>query len=172
LNDQLSTEQAIEELFSLYGNDVYRFALYTLHNEEESMDVVQETFYRAFKAWGNFRRDSSPKTWLLHIARNYMVDLLRKKRTEQARQAALFQNSNVSVNLDSLIEVTDLVARLPEHYRQVMILRFVEDLTVEQTAQALGWSPTKVRMTQHRAIKRLREFLAADVGKGGIPSEG
>jgi RNA polymerase sigma-70 factor (ECF subfamily) len=62
LSTELRAEAAIDQLFSIYGDDVYRFALFTLHDENEAMDVVQETFFRAFRAWHTFRNESSPKT--------------------------------------------------------------------------------------------------------------
>lgn len=168
MKQELRAEDAIDELFSLYGNDVFRFALYTLHDEEESLDVVQETFYRAFLSWNYFRHEASPKTWLLRIARNYMCDLLRKKKSTKEKTYALRCMTNAQTELGSTIELMDVIARLPAKYRQVIILRVIQDQSVAETAQTLGWTESKVRLTQHRAAKKLREYLQeSGLGKGG-----
>jgi RNA polymerase sigma-70 factor, ECF subfamily len=168
LNHELQAEEAIDQLFSMYGDDVYRFALFTLRDENEAMDVVQETFFRAFRSWHAFRQESSPKTWLLHIARNYVYDLLRKRRNERSYQKQVSITS-VAAGPDTIIELMDLIERLPQPMRQVIILRCVHDLSVEHTASVLGWSTAKVRVTQHRGIKKLRALLQEPMcEKGGL----
>jgi len=160
MSETLTAEESIEHLFELYADDVYRFARYSLQNTADAKDVVQEVFLRAFRAWDSFRQDSNPKTWIFHIARNYIYDLLRKKRTEatfqQTHQPDL---SDVSVSLDTLVELEDAVEQLPPAYRQVFTLRCIQDLTVEETASILGWSQGKIKTTLHRAIKKLRTLL-------------
>src|SRR5690349_16975295 len=77
-----SAKEGIHSLFDLYANDIYRYARFTLQDHAEAKDVVQEVFLRAFRQWDRFRHDSSYKTWLLSITRNYMYDVLRKRKTQ------------------------------------------------------------------------------------------
>jgi len=72
--------EAIRQLYDTYQHDVYRFALYSLQDEGAAADMVQEVFLRAIKGWRSFRGEASAKTWLLTIARNYMLDAYRKER--------------------------------------------------------------------------------------------
>jgi len=152
--------EAIERLFHQYANELYRFALHSFGDPSETKDAVQETFVRALGAWTSFRQGSSARTWLYQILRHYLYDLFRRRQVQRAfsfltagepRQGCTF--------IDSTMELRDAIASLPVTYRQVLTLRFVQDLTVSEVADILGWSESKVRLTQHRATKKLRVLL-------------
>ncbi|WAH38074.1 RNA polymerase sigma factor [Alicyclobacillus dauci] len=163
----MTPNEVINHLIDLYSDDIYRFALHTVGNHADAKDIVQEVFLRSYQAWGKFRHDSSPKTWLFHIARNYMKDYFRRKavRDEYIRK----QDQSSLFTLDGIEERLDLqmaISLLPFDDRQVIILRFIEDLSVADTAQVLDWSEAKVRTKQHRSLKRLRGILdATESGK-------
>lgn len=160
MNPTVSTTEGIEELFALYADDIYRYARYSAPSSVDAKDVVQEVFLRAFRSWGTFRQESNSKTWLFQIARNYIFDLLRKKRTEIEYQEKHKPDlSDVSVPLDTLLELEDAVSHLKPDHRQVFVLRCVQDLTIEETSAILGWSQSKVKTTLHRAIRELRQSL-------------
>ncbi len=147
-------------MFELYANDLYRYVRLTLGGHE-AMDVVQEVFLRAFRSWDTFRHDANEKTWLFTIARNYIFDLLRKKRTE----TNFLQNydppfaKDETATVETFIVLEQALTHLKKTYRHVFVLRHVENLTVQETAQVLGWSESKVRTTDHRAIGQLRKLL-------------
>lgn len=166
--ESLSASEAIERLFELYADDLYRYTRYTLPDIDDPMDVVQEVFMRAFRAWASFRQDSNAKTWLFHIAKNYMVDILRRKRTERKHKLSYEINdlSEVGVPLESLIELEELVESLKPDHRQVIILRSIQGMTVDETGEILGWSQAKVKTTLHRAVKELRGLLSEKEGEG------
>ncbi|MBL0388646.1 sigma-70 family RNA polymerase sigma factor [Tumebacillus sp. ITR2] len=158
---QTTAKEGIRLLFDEFANEIYRYALFTLHDDAEAKDVVQEVFFRAFKQWESFRHESSYKTWLLSIARNYMYDVLRRRKT---REKYLDQLPSPSENLpgdfqDDMIVLRESLAALKDSYRQVIVLRHIEDLPVNEVAGILGWTEGKVRTTLHRALKRLREFM-------------
>ena len=82
-------------------------------------------------------------------------------------QTAAISNIIVFLNgtgatFEDQVALDDALSRLPKNYQQVIVLRFAHDLTVEDTSKVLGWSRAKVRTTQHRALKRLRESLDDD----------
>lgn len=161
MNTAMSPSDGIEQLFHLYASDVYRFARY-LAPEVDGKDIVQEVFLRAFRGWNN-QGILNPKAWLLQITRNYVFDLLRKKRVENKfKETHKPDLSRVSVPLNTLIELEDAVLHLKLDYRQVFILRCVHDLPVEETAEILGWSEAKVKTTLHRALKELRGALGPE----------
>lgn len=156
----LSANEGIEKLFELYSDDIYRYAHYSAPRSIDPKDVVQEVFFRAYRAWNSFRGESNAKTWLLQIAKNYVYDLLRKKRVEREYQQKHKPDlSDVSVPLNTLVELEDAVLNLNRDQRQVFVLRAIQDLSVEETASILGWSQAKVKTTFHRAIRELRSFL-------------
>jgi RNA polymerase sigma-70 factor (ECF subfamily) len=156
-----SAREGIRVLFDQFADDIYRYALYTLHDSAEAKDVVQEVFFRAFKQWEAFRHESSYKTWLLSIARNYMYDLLRRRKTRDKYLERLDAPTALHPGdrAEDQILVQQGLAQLKESYRQVIVLRHIEDLPVPEVASLLGWTEGKVRTTLHRALKRLRELL-------------
>lgn len=155
-----SPNEAIEQLFELYADDIYRYARYSAPKSADAKDVVQEVFLRAIRAWGSFRRDANPRTWLFQIARNYIYDLLRKKRVEKSYLERHKPDlSDVSVPFDTLVELEEAVAGLPPDKRQVFTLRGIQEFSVRETAEILGWTQSKVKTTFHRAIRDLRQEL-------------
>lgn len=156
-----TAKEGIRLLFDQFSNDIYRFALFTLHDEAEAKDVVQEVFLRAFKQWDSFRHESSYKTWLLTITRNYMYDLLRRRKTREKylEQQVEPEWSIPTEAAEVMIDLKQSLAQLKDSYRQVIVLRHIEDLPVSEVAAIMDWTEGKVRTTLHRALKRLREIL-------------
>lgn len=148
----------IRQLFFDHADSLYRYAKYAAPQSVDPRDVVQEVFVRAFRSWSSFQGESTAKTWLFRIARNYIYDLLRKQRHERAYQLRQ-QLSEQATELDSIIELEDALLRLPPSYQQVLNLRWLQDLSVADTAAVLGWSEAKVRVTFHRAKKQLQVLL-------------
>jgi len=161
MTDVSSPKEMIRSLYDSYSNDVYRYAWAALGDSTEAHDVVQEVFLRAYRSLSNYRNDASAKTWLMTITRNYIFDVLRKRRTERKylSQYEVPEVSDDSTSLDVVMEVREALSQLKDTYRQVLILRYVENFSSIETSHILGWSETKVRTTAHRAIAKLRESL-------------
>lgn len=155
---------AIAQLFRIYSNDVFRYARLTLGNHTEAKDVVQEVFFRAFRSWSTFRQDANPKTWLLSITRNYIFDLLRKKRREQKFMAEYDPPSikDETVSTETMMILEQSLHGLKATYREVFVLRHIEGLSIQETAKLLGCSEGKIRTTDYRAIHKLRELMGSD----------
>lgn len=159
--NESSAREGIHSLFELYANDIYRFARFTLHDEAEAKDVVQEVFFRAFQQWDSFRNESSYKTWLLTIARNYMYDLFRKRK----RQLKLFdkytppEQDHKYKQIDDLIVLQEGIARLKAIERQAVVLRHVQGLPIAEVAVVMGWTEGKTRVKLHRALRKLRDLI-------------
>ena len=161
MNDHRTPEEEIAYLHELYADQIYRYAHLTLGNGTDAMDVVQEVFLRAFRSWNTYRHEANTRTWLLSITRNYITDVIRKKQSEKRlldsyKASQLHENTN---DEQSILEIEELLAQLKPTYRQVVILRYVDDLSMYETAKVLGWSEGKVRVTSHRALKKLRSLM-------------
>ncbi|MDV6377647.1 sigma-70 family RNA polymerase sigma factor [Sporosarcina sp. GW1-11] len=156
-------------LYEDYNRDVFNFLIYLTRNRDIAEDLMHEVYIRVLKSYGNFEGKSSEKTWLFAIAKNVSIDYFRK-------QATIKKHTNLHFDW----ETTELVAvdRLPEQLielddekkvvlealhsctgdqKMVILLRFFQDLTIAETADALEWTESKVKTTQHRAIKALQE---------------
>ena len=165
---------AFAYLFEHYSDKIYRLAISMLKQEAAAEGVVQDTFLRLIERLDQFEERSQLGTWLYRIAYNLTVDRLRKRKPElelgdepeDGRLTApvhLVDWQQWPENLLADAEVTaaldDAIAALPEKFRIVFVLREVEGLSTEETAEitSLSLSATKVRL--HRARLFLREQL-------------
>jgi RNA polymerase sigma-70 factor, ECF subfamily len=153
-------------LYNEYANDVNRFLLPLLRNQADVDDIRQETFIKAFRYWHTFKQSSSAKTWILSIARNLAVDLLRKKQRRQKLAAFLPIYEPEQPPLDDQMWLDErgrllhhAIQSLPVSYRLVVILRGIQEFSSAETAQVLECSDNKVNVTYHRALKKLRKLM-------------
>jgi RNA polymerase sigma-70 factor (ECF subfamily) len=164
-------EKMFNDLFTKYHHDLFNFLYYMVHNREQAEDLVQEVYIRVFKSSQQFKGECSQKTWLFAIARNVAIDCFRKQKGLKQRVLANFdlpqwEIKDCSPLPEEIInqkEKTLLMYHCLEQcsldQKCVIILRFIQELSISETAQALGWKESKVKTTQHRAIKQLRMFM-------------
>jgi RNA polymerase sigma-70 factor, ECF subfamily len=155
---------AAEELYRQYRNDVYRYALFVLGNPADAEDVTQDAFLRVYRHWSSFRENSQPKTWLWSILRNCLADVIRQRTKDKETLAFKVNLGSIpSIPMYTIAEWEDILSALSLPQRQVIYWRLIEDLSVKDTADLLGWGPVKVRVTLHRAVKRLKEVFDGDL---------
>jgi RNA polymerase sigma factor (sigma-70 family) len=150
------TTGLLEDLYRRHAPSVYGRCRYLLRDVEEARDATQEVFARVLRALPQFRAASSPTTWLMQIATNHCLNLLRAGRAawrEEIRRAAhLGGDSPVQPDRRELVRA--LLRAAPDEAQEVAVLYYVDELTQAEIAEATGRSLPTVR-------KRLREFLAA-----------
>jgi RNA polymerase sigma-70 factor (ECF subfamily) len=160
---ELPAEAATKQLFEQYGNEVRKYARYMLGNWSEADDAVQEIFLRVFIGWSKYSGRSQARTWLWAITRNYIRDVLRSDKKSRRHASVPFENQHLAtyITLEEM-EIAEALSKLREPQRQVIILRYLEGMSVEDTAVILGWSQSKVRTTAHRALHHLRALLSEE----------
>ena len=170
------------DLIRPHERSVYAMALSMLHNEADAEDVAQETFLKAFRNLANFRGESKFSTWLISITLNEARGRLRKRknvRIESLDEPSEGQESVTPALLRDWREIPSEVLErkeirqmlqqaitdLPLIYREVFLLRDVEDLSVNQSAEALGISVASVKVRLHRARILLQKKLVPQLKK-------
>jgi RNA polymerase sigma-70 factor (ECF subfamily) len=156
------------ELYSRYGEDVYRFAYWLTGNPHDAGDITSETFVRAWTA-PEGPRTESVKAYLFTIARN----LHRKQWRRQSRFEALddampdsaTQPDQAAVNQDEFRRTMEAVHTLPEIDRTVLLLRAEQDLSYDDIAAATGLSATAARVRVFRAREKLAALLESNIGE-------
>ncbi|HTM87636.1 MAG TPA: sigma-70 family RNA polymerase sigma factor [Terriglobales bacterium] len=167
---------AFGELVKRYDRNVFRIALHITQNREDAEDVVQDAFLKAYENLEQFQGQSKFYTWLVRIAVNEALMKLRRRRPE--RMVSLDQEvqteedsmprevADWSPNPEQLYnqaELRDILGKtiqgLPPSFRTVFVLRDVEGLSTEETAQALELSVPAVKSRLLRARLQLRERL-------------
>jgi len=178
-------ERAFERLVREQGPRLLAVARRFLRNEEDARDAVQDAFLSAFRSLAKFERSSKVSTWLHRIAVNCCLMRLRTRRRkpEQPIEDFLPQFAEDGHQLhpsfswkgsaETLLEegetrriVHEAIDRLPESYRTVLLLRDIEELTTDETAELLGLSSNAVKIRLHRARQALRGLLDVHFRKG------
>jgi RNA polymerase sigma-70 factor (ECF subfamily) len=167
-------KSACSECIELHASGVYRLALRIVGDPAEAEDVMQETFSSAFTGIDAFEWRSGMKTWLYRIASNAALMRLRGRKpiafsideepdeTEAPKQffdwCCLPEQDFDTAEAHAQIE--EAIAGLPESLRAVFVMREMEGLSTEETAEALGLSIENVKVRLHRARLALREALS------------
>jgi RNA polymerase sigma-70 factor (ECF subfamily) len=172
-------EAAFEQVVRSYGGRLLAVARRIVGSEEDARDVVQDAFLNAFRSLDRFEGNAKLSTWLHRIVVNAALMRLRtrKRKPEQSIETLLpgfqedghheerFQSWDEPVDkLMERAENRDLVRKqidaLPEGYRTVLVLRDIEGLDTEETANVLGLSVNATKIRLHRARQALRTLLA------------
>jgi RNA polymerase sigma-70 factor (ECF subfamily) len=174
--------EAFTEIVERYKTRVHWLVIRTA-GEAHAEDLTQEVFLRAYQAIEAFRGDSSFRTWLYRIARNLCITQLRKMGTRGEHlpldtdgEEAIHHLLPASIsNLEDEIDRRDLsqavrvlIARLPENYRTVLTLFYLEQLRYDEIAEIMSIPMGTVKTYIHRARLRLRDIILAEPETVGL----
>jgi RNA polymerase sigma-70 factor, ECF subfamily len=153
--------QAWSDVFEEHHVVVFRAVLAQVRDTTVAEDITAQVFLEALQGIGRYRDRGKPfVAWLLSIARHRSTDWLRKQQREQqalSREAAL---STVGTDETLPGDAYALLQPLTAEQREVVALRFIEGLSLEEVASATGRSPGAVKSLQHRALRQLRGALS------------
>ena len=174
---QLGDQAAFRTIVERYQHRLYAVAYGVLHNREDALDAVQETFIKMHRSLESFKSESALFTWLYRICMNSAIDLQRKRvrrptvefdellnqgadavGADVAPQAANPARELSNKELGALIE--QAIAELPEAQRQVIVLREIEQLSYQEIAEVCECSNGTVMSRLHYGRKRLQQILA------------
>jgi RNA polymerase sigma-70 factor (ECF subfamily) len=164
---------AYETLVRRHNQRLFRAARAIVRDDDEAEDVVQQVWVAAYQGLAGFRGESALTTWLTRIVVNEA--LARRRRQKKGEHLALIDEEARAVTdgrtpeeeaaageLGRLLEAH--IDRLPDIYREVLVLRDVEEMTTAETAACLGVSEETVRVRLHRARRELQGSLSEAVG--------
>lgn len=167
---RLQTKQdpeAFAELYDLYVKRIYRFVYFKVAGHEETEDIVSEVF---LKAWNyiisNTEKEVKSFSGLLYrIARNAIIDYYRKRAgspenlsedQDVGDEGKWCQDLNKQIDNQQIIAA---IKKLKQEYQEVLTLRYVDDLQIDEIAEITGKGNVAVRVTLHRALKKLQEIV-------------
>lgn len=161
---QKGNDKAFLTLFQEYEQDIYRTAFVYVKNQSDALDVVQETAYRSFKSIKNLKEPKYFKTWLIRIAISSAIDLLRKQKNivQMKPEYVEFISGDVNEDIDLEMTIRELIERLNEEEKSVIILRFYEGLTIKEVSEALDIPLGTAKTILYRALDKLRKNLKGD----------
>ncbi|MBV6503669.1 MAG: ECF RNA polymerase sigma factor SigE [Fimbriimonadales bacterium] len=167
--------EEFERLVGLYHSRVFSVALRFCGDHDEAAELTQETFVRAFRAWGKFRKESQTYTWLYRILVNLNKDRLARQSRRRDRETSIEAREEMGSPVpaaeheapDTQAQRTELkglleeaIESLPPGYRECVVLRDVEGLSYEEIAGVMGITVEAVRSRLARARQQLRQKLA------------
>ena len=180
--------QRFHQLIRPYERSLYVMALSMLRNEADAEDAAQEACLKAYRSLASFRADSKFSTWLISITLNVARNRLRRNRLAHMESLDIppEEDGHVSPALlrdwrevpSEVLERAEVrqilrkaIVALPEIYREVFLLRDVEELSIKEAAQALRVSDAVVKVRLHRARTMLQKALAPEL-KNLVPQKG
>ncbi|MBR4027857.1 MAG: RNA polymerase sigma factor [Lachnospiraceae bacterium] len=161
------SRQEFEIAYSTYADMLYRLALSYMNHKEDAEDVVQDVFTKYMCGLHFIRDKEQEKAWLIRVTINQCHDALRKrkyrthssldeiKEVEHTNQMQEYTQIYYMEKENDISELMDMIQKLPEKYKSVIILHYLEGYSVEKTSKILKISLSAVKMR----LKRSREFL-------------
>lgn len=176
-------DSVFEELYEKYHDDIFNFLFYMVRNREQAEDLVQEVYIKVLRSYKRFKGESSEKTWLLSIARHVAIDFFRKQKSWRRRVSEKFDWNDdqlcdmqplpeeIAIQKEEIQRMYRCLERCTIDQQLVIVLRFIQSLSIAETAETLGWTESKVKTTQHRALKVLKKYMEEEATKGGKQHE-
>jgi RNA polymerase sigma-70 factor, ECF subfamily len=177
--------ELFHKLIRPHERSVYLMALALLHNEADAEDAAQEAFLKAYRNLSRFRAEARFSTWLISIVLNEargrlrriqpaLTDSLDDDREGKVTPQLMTDWREIPSQVLERQEIRALIRRallaLPLAYREVFVLRELEDRNVRETAETLGITPASVKMRLHRARLMLQKALAPQL-KSAVPEK-
>ncbi len=173
---QQGEAEAFGPLIEKHQQRVFSLAYHLVRRRDEVEDLAQEIFIKAFRAIRSYNFQSSFATWLSRIATNHCYDYLRRERSSRVSfywQMGENSQQDIEANAQSLpddalnheeqLVLKDLVGKLlesaPENDKEILVMKELQDYSVEEIAEVLDLKPTTVKVRLHRARRRMLETL-------------
>lgn len=162
--------EAFAALYDMYIDRIYRFVFFKVSGHEEAEDVTSDVF---LKVWHHINEGKDIKSFsglLYKTARNSIIDLYRSKSrqenplllSELDDESKVGDNGQWYEDMETMLSVKDTVSaikKLKQEYQEVLTLKYIDELTIDEIAQIMEKKKTAVRVLLHRAIKKLNTIL-------------
>ena len=165
---QRGDKQAFGHFYERYLDEIYRYIYFRVREEVEAEDLTEQVFIKAWVSLHkNFRRKTieNPRAWVYRIAHNLVIDHYRSSKNNfPLNEQTLVTNLNpnpeqAAVHQSEKDRLKVVLNGLEENLKQVILLRFVNQLSHAETAEIMGLKESHIRVLQHRALKKIRSLL-------------
>lgn len=155
------SEALLIHLVETYQTALLHICYMILHDEALAEDAVQETYLKAYKALESFRGESSEKTWLFRIGVNVCRDMRRSRWFKYVDRRVTPETLPIpSDEVDEDHEdLSQAIVRLPDKYKEVILLHYYQNMNVREIAQTLSLAPSSVSNRLKKARERLRVLM-------------
>jgi RNA polymerase sigma-70 factor (sigma-E family) len=158
----VSSDEEFREFASARAGQLFRIAYLVCGDWHEAEDLVQTTLAKLFVAWHRVQRTDSPDAYARKVLMNSYLSQRRLKRSAEMPVADPGNPTATPDDADLRLTLVAALRTLPARSRAVVVLRYVDDHSIDSVSQALGISPAAVKSLNSRALGQLRELLGAD----------
>lgn len=162
--------EAFGVLYNTYIDRIYRFVYFKLRSKEEAEDVTNDIFLRAWNYLisSDQKQIQSLSGFLYTIARNTVIDIYRQRakkqviHVEKEELEKIQSQENLEESLESKekkSQIEKYLYTLKQEYQEVIILHYIEELSISEIAQMLGKKPLNIRVLLHRSLKKLKSLM-------------
>lgn len=161
---QKGDKDAFGQIYNLFYRRIFRYCQFNTGKEEITQDICQDTFLRAWKSLPKFRqKGGSFQAYLFKIARNLIIDWSRKKKPLPLTNYPEIESEvSLTESIESQDETKTLklaIDKLNEKDRQIIILRYFEELTTAEVARVVGLKEGALRVRIHRVLSKLKDLI-------------
>jgi RNA polymerase sigma-70 factor (ECF subfamily) len=158
-------------LYDRYQTQIYRFIYLKVSHREEAEDLTHQVFLKSWQNIGGYKFQGFPfSSWLYRIARNQIIDYYRgKKNNLNIEEISELKIDDSSVEIIEILDnnsdvkkIKEAIKQLNPNHQDIIILRFIEELSLKETASALKKSEIAVKLLQYRDVKNLKKILHND----------
>lgn len=153
--------------YEKFGDGIFRFCYFKTRNRELALDLSQETFTKTWEYLSSGKEVENLKSFLYRVATNLIIDNSRKKKAvslDQITETGVdFQDEkveNAAEEIDKKIEIENILKtldELDESYREILVMRYVEEMTINEIAEVTGKTKNNVSVLIHRGVEKLKE---------------
>lgn len=158
------------KVYDLFIERIYRFIFFKVRTKEDAQDLTSEVFLKAWRYIHDGKPIESLNAFLYQIARNSVIDYYRKKNNDSVTVDDEVLVQVPGNELDILVRQVDAhvdmkrinkaLSSMKEEYRDVIILRYIEQLSIKEVSKVLGKTPSNVKVLAHRALKKLQDLVS------------
>lgn len=163
--------EAFAELYDIYARRIYSFVFFKVSSREEAEDITSEVFLKAWRQINEKKKIDSFSGLLYKVARNCVIDLYRSKSknkeflsVDDEMTMELGDEERWKKDLGKRLEaekIIQVLQKLKQEYREVVALRYVDEMEISEIAEITGKGHIAIRVTLHRGLKKLKELLKA-----------
>ena len=165
LNEPDQQRQAFEQLVNLYSPQLYRQIRRMVYSHDDTNDILQNTFIKAWSNLESFRGDARISTWLYRIATNETLNFLQRKK-----EMVALEETPVSITKQLIADeyfdgdktellLQEAIAALPEKQRAVFLLKYYEAMKYEEMSSVLDTSTGALKASYHHAVRKICDFF-------------
>jgi RNA polymerase sigma-70 factor (ECF subfamily) len=173
LRCQADEPGAFEDLIAIMERPLLYYATSLTGNQDSALDVLQEVWIRVFRGIGKLRDPRSLRSWLYSITHGIVVDRIRRNYTREQAEKVQYEGfeeaEEPSFAEEDAAAIHQALSKIGLRHREVLVLHFLEDLSVAEIAQVVGCSEGTVKSRIHYAKRAMKEILSG--GQHGTAKE-